>query len=229
MKNINNQTKIILIIAGLIIILAGGYIYKNLGPGDLNNDLNEENATTTPDVVAVLTDEEGNIIEGATIEPVLVPSVPLPDYKKAIVFSGGETQEFKDIMTERINKNIADLDENSGSFDAWLDLGINRKMINDFDGAIEIWEYIGAIRPNNIVTFNNLGNIYHYELKDYVKAEENFLQAIKNDTSYIPSYINLYDLYRFSYKTDTDSATKILEEGLKNNPDNQELQQLLNK
>ena len=213
-----NQTKITVIIATLLVILLGGYVYYDTKTGIKIDAINTKNATTTKEISAVL-GENGVLVEGGnvTIEQIPAVSVPMPDYKKPIVFSPDATEDFKKIMTERINRNITDLDKNNNSFEAWIDLGINRKMINDFEGAVEVWEYVNIIRPDNIVSFNNLGNLYHYELKDYVKAEENFLKAIENDKNYIISYTNLADLYRFSYKTDTNSAEKILLEGLKNN------------
>ena len=58
----------------------------------------------------------------------------------------------------------------------WLVLGVYRKMIGDYESAKEVWEYASAIRPQNSVSFNNLGELYAYYLKDNAKAEKIILK-----------------------------------------------------
>ena len=98
-----------------------------------------------------------------------------------------------------------------------------RKTIGDYAGAREAWEYANAIRPGNYVSFSNLGDLYHYYIKDYPKAEENLLQAIKNEPSHIGSYRALVDLYTQSYTEKLGEVPSVLSDGLKKNPDNYDL------
>lgn len=115
---------------------------------------------------------------------------------------------------------------NASSFDTWGTLGTLYQEVGDYEGARQVFVYLSAISPKNIVSFNNLGILYHFYLKDYPKAEENFRRAIQNDPTYILSYRNLFDLYTLSYKVHTSAAADIIEEGLKKNPNNPDLLQL---
>ena len=96
-------------------------------------------------------------------------------------------------------------------------LGVYRKIIGDYEGAREVWEYASAIRPQNSVSFNNLGELYAYYLKNNKKAEENYAKAIENDPSAIYIYRNFFDFYRYFAK-DTAKARAILEKGIAANP-----------
>lgn len=214
----NTKNKIILIILGLLLILVIGYFYKDsLKNSNENNSL--DTATTTDSVQeAVLGyDEDGNL----TIVPIdtSVEDLPTaPDLDKKIIFFNDFPETQKNKIVQDIKNIVSKLKKNPSSFENWIDLGLNRKAIGDYKGAAEAWEYASLIRPGSSLPFNNLGDLYHYYLKDYKKAEANFLKAIKVDESYTLSYINLFDLYNLSYKKDTNKAEVILLEGLKNLP-----------
>lgn len=122
---------------------------------------------------------------------------------------------------------VDEIEADEENEDLWLVLGNLRKGMGDFEGAIEAWEYVLVLEPNHIVAPNNLGNLYHFELKKYPEAEQAFRKAIENDPGYLLSYQNLFDLYRYSYQTDTDKAEHILKEGIEQNPETIELRILL--
>jgi Tfp pilus assembly protein PilF len=63
-----------------------------------------------------------------------------------------------------------------------------------------------------------LGDLYQYYIKDYLKAESQFKQAVANDPKYIPSYLHLADLYTNSYQTSTNKGELVLKDGLAKNP-----------
>ena len=90
-------------------------------------------------------------------------------------------------------------------------------MINDYEGARLAWEYAGAIRPKSPTPFNNLGELYAYQLKDNAMAEKNYLKAIENDPSAIYIYRNFFDFYRYFVK-DMAKARALLEKGIVANP-----------
>lgn len=127
-------------------------------------------------------------------------------------------EDAKKIATEKIQKLSNELKANNDFFDGWLDLGIYRKMIGDYEGAKECWEYASAIRPLNSISFNNLGDLYGYYLKDYKKAEENFLKALENGPDQVYIYRNTYEFYRYVMKDDAQ-AKEILKKGIEINPD----------
>jgi len=101
---------------------------------------------------------------------------------------------------------------------ARLQQGILKKNAGDYEGAKEAWEYVVQIRPEDYVAYNNLGDLYHYYLKDYPKAEFYFKKVVELKPDYLQTYTNLHDLYKFLYKEKSDLADDILLEGIKNNP-----------
>lgn len=147
-----------------------------------------------------------------------VASVPIPDLNRPIVFYADLPEDAKQIARQKIEESIMALKENPDLFNEWLALGVYRKIINDYEAAREIWEYAGYIRPMNGVSFANLGDLYAFYLKDNVKAEQNFLKALENDTSNINLYRSIYEFYRYAMN-DEKKAKDILKEGIEANPD----------
>ena len=80
------------------------------------------------------------------------------------------------IVTAKIQDLSSQLKKDSDNLENWLVLGVYRKMIGDYESAKEVWEYASAIRPQNSVSFNNLGELYAYYLKDNAKAEKIILK-----------------------------------------------------
>ncbi|MCG2694618.1 hypothetical protein L6261_00855 [Candidatus Parcubacteria bacterium] len=224
-----------IIIVGGLLILIGVYFYKNQIQITEDVGKNEEVKTTTDGAVdnsvqnddsvqevSLSYDKDGNL----TIVPAEVPQKdlpPMPNLDRKITFSSDFPADQKTKTTQNIKEIISRLKDNSNSVEDWIDLGSNRQLIGDYDGAVEAWKYASAVSPFNIVPLSNLGNLYHYQLKNYPKAEEYFLLAVEKGPSYISTYLNLYDLYSLSYKQDTNSAENILLKGLKNNPNEIEL------
>lgn len=101
----------------------------------------------------------------------------------------------------------------------WIELGITKKVIGDYEGARDAWEYAGIIRPFNSVSFANLGELYWRYLPDFPRSEKNFKTAIKNKPDDFSVYISLSDLYYYSYKEKKDLAYAVLLDGIAANPD----------
>lgn len=129
---------------------------------------------------------------------------------------------FSLIMTyaERVKKSPND-------FDGWIQIGILKKTIGDFEGARDAWEYVGVIAPLNSISFSNLGELYWRYLHDYPKSEINFKTSIKNRPDDTSTYISLSGLYFYSYEEKKDLADDILFDGLKANPDDNNLMKAL--
>ena len=220
MKNYKNIISIAVIV--ILIAAAGVYIYYDL------------NKTLEPIAPAVAVDENISVeLEGggtAKVEMVPVedaPALVIPNLDKSLIFPDGFAEDAKKIVTEKVKNLTANLKSNPDNFSAWLDLAIYRKMIHDYQGAREIWEYLNNTYPTQSISFGNLGDLYHYFLKDFSKAEVNFKQAIVNSPNRIDLYRGLFELYKYSYKQNTSAAEDILLSGLKANPDNPDLQNLL--
>ncbi len=157
--------------------------------------------------------------------PDVSQNIPHPDLERPVNITANISEEEKDIATQKIDEIKGYLKENSDLRDSWLDLASYYKMIGDFDGAREIWEYMIAKNSADFVPYYNLANLYGYYLKDNSKAEEYFKKTIEVNPQYIAGYAAFYDFY-----TDTDRADLaegVLKQGLDANPGNEELTQLL--
>lgn len=150
-----------------------------------------------------------------------------PNLDRPVVFGSNVTPEVKKIITTNITNLIAELKKDGTSTDKWIELGLQRKVAGDFEGAKEVWEYASALSPHNYVSFSNLGDLYAYHLKNYSKAEENLKVSIKNKPDYISGYRALYELYHLMYAEKSNLADDILLEGLLKNPKSTDLMILL--
>lgn len=157
-----------------------------------------------------------------------VANIPQPpNLDRSINMPSSLALDAQKIVKEKIEELSTELKQNPNLFDNWLLLGIYRKMIGDYEGAKECWEYASIVNPQSPTPFNNLGDLYANFIKDNKKAEENFLQAIKIDPSAIYIYRSLYEFYHYNLKDDA-KAKQILEQGIKaNSSTSQDLQNLL--
>ncbi len=151
------------------------------------------------------------------INPIEKQKLDIPNLNRKIVFSDSMPEDARKIILSNIATLITQLKEDSSSFKNWLDLATHYKIIEDYEGARDIWEFINETSPRNSVSFSNLGDLYHYNLKDFSKSEKNFKEAIERNLS-VQSYIGLHELYKYSYKQDTTLAVDILVEGMLKNP-----------
>lgn len=99
----------------------------------------------------------------------------------------------------------------------WIDLGLVKKVFEDYLGARDAWEYAGLLRPKDSVSLANLGDLYWHFLPNFPKAETNFLKALENNPENLALYKDLSDLYLFSYKEKAALADDILLKGLEKN------------
>lgn len=211
--------KILFIIFVLIICAGlGFYFYSKIQGLTLDKDKPEPENIVNVGSVTI----EGDM-DGLKIEPIEIknnnsePKIPVPNLNREIKITAEMDENAKQIATSKIKDLSTQLKKNSDNLENWLVLGVYRKIIGDYEGAKEAWEYASAIRPQNSVSFNNLGELYAYYLKDNKKAEENYANAIENDPSAIYIYRNLFDFYRYIAK-DTAKARAVLEKGITANP-----------
>ena len=184
------------------------------------------NATgTSSDAQSILEKLQAQVGDGGTVELVsgatdaIPEGVPIPSLDRPITFpkSYDNNPDARRITRETIESLSEELKGDPTRFSTWIDLGIYRKGIEDYEGAAEAWKFAGEIRPQNNISFHNLGDLYHFFLKDFPKSEQAFKQAIQNDPTYVPSYLSLADLYKYSYKTDTDLGALTLLDGIRVN------------
>lgn len=103
---------------------------------------------------------------------------------------------------------VALLRKEPDSFNDWLSLGNDKKMVGDYSGAKDIYVYSGILRPLNSISFANLGDLEMNFLHDNSAAEAAYLTAVKNAGSDDPSPIrNLIGLYHALGKSDQEKST----------------------
>lgn len=152
----------------------------------------------------------------------------MPNLDREIVIKDNTlSEESKDRATSEIKKITETLKADYDRREEWLNLGLWRKTIGDYEGAEQAWLFVTVIRPDDPVAFHNLGDLYAQYLPDFPKAEKNYLAAIEKDTSHNPFYyVKLYEFYRYFSKK-SDLAEKILFEALKTNPGDEYLKGIL--
>lgn len=214
MKLGNNHS--VVLVAAVLLCVTGVsvfFITQNFNKGGESGEVAAKDDLTLPNVgekketpsggdgqVGVGTielDQEGSApsFEDDTVKG--VPGIPVPNLDRPIVFSAGSfTDKVIQDITAQIKEATANLKQNSGLFNDWMDLGLARKSIGDYEGAREIWEYAGLLRPKNSLSFSNLAVLYGYYLQNNTQAEKNFLQAIENEPLNPYHYLKVIDFYK---------------------------------
>ena len=210
-------------IIGLIIVALAGASFVVLRDMKGTKNVGEKTATTT-DISGVSMTGDGKI-EVVPMESRKLP--PMPILERSTDFKNTLAPEVKAIMLTRIAENLKELNKDSKNVNEWIMLGVNRKTIGDYEGARDAWEYAKALAPTNLVAWNNLGDLYHFYLKDYVKSEENWKKTIALKPDYIQGYSGLVDLYKYSFKVKLSETPVILKAGITKNPDAIDLQVML--
>lgn len=110
----------------------------------------------------------------------------------------------------------------------WLQLGILKKIIGDYRGAGDAWEYASRVEgQQQYVAFSNLGDLYWQYLPDYPKSEANFKKSLSLKPDNVPAYISLSQLYEYSYKEKVNQVPGLLKQGIAANPDSVDLTKTL--
>ena len=223
----------------VVIVIAAGFVgvyYLNSNTSDKDISIGDVNATTTVNSTTASNDSVGaidgnNIDIGAigdyTIEILPMEGFSYPSLERPIVIPDVFDAETGKIIRERMEASISVLQNDQQNLNQWLSLAMNRKIIHDYEGAKEIWEFVAIVTPSNAISFGNLGELYHLYLKDYVRSEVNYKKALELEPENISYYRGLFELYKYSYRQNTNTAADILIKGLEEIPEHVELLVLL--
>jgi len=231
-KGISKKTIYVLILI-LVIIIACYFLYVNFYKTDTSiennfptNVLNDNQAISTSEnnnadkKIGEIFLKEGQSYEYVGVDKELLAKTPIPDLNRKIPNG----------VSENIKENIISLSESlktdSKNFDLWINLGLYRKLAEDYGGAKQAWEYASILRPKFSLPFLNLANLYGYYIKDLKKAESNFLEAIEVESTETYSYVATANFY-IEVLNDKNKAIAIIKEGIKNNPKVEELKSIL--
>ncbi len=184
----------------------------------------ENTATSTP----ITTNIDGVTVSGGDAAVADVPSqtVKVPDFKTPIAFGDAFTNDVRVALSAQLEEVIKIIEGDSQNFNAWIKLGIIRKMAGDYKGAESAWSYVKALYPKSTVPTDNLGSLYLDFIKNYPKAETNYKLSISSDSHDINAYEQLVSLYTIYGYGSTTTALTLLQQGIAANPNNQTLLQL---
>jgi tetratricopeptide (TPR) repeat protein len=161
-----------------------------------------------------------------TITPVDDEGPAAPDYTKGIAYGAAVSADARTALNAQLAQTQAIIKSKPTDFEAWVNLGVLRKIGGDYQGAAEAWRYVAAIYPNSTVPLDNLAGLYMDFIKNYPKAEANLKASISLDAHDIHAYEMLVELYTtYGYKSKAD-ALVLIRQGLVQNPNNATLTQL---
>jgi len=165
--------------------------------------------------------EEEHTGPGYTLEEIPIEDLKdsIPDLSREVQFSGNLSVEAQNLIKEKTAEAQGRLTEDPTRGDDWLELGVLFHSAGDFEGARLVWEFLADIDKTNVVAYDNLAKLYHFSLRDFPKAESYFKQSIAINGASLTPYLGLYELYRYSYKTNTTLAEDTLKEAIEKFPD----------
>lgn len=202
-----------------IALIAAGYLYQNRQAAVTQ----AVEVATSSNAAFAITASNGADERGSTnIIPISSDAgIKVPDYKRPLTFPKNTTlnAEAQSLLLKQYAKTQAVVIKDPLSFNEWIFLGNDNLIAGNYAIAQEYWEYVSLRWPTNQASFNNLGDLYMNYLKDYAKAEKNWLQAVKNKADDPGVYKNLFTLYsETSYKPTNTAAEDILKKGIAANP-----------
>jgi tetratricopeptide (TPR) repeat protein len=209
----------------ILIGLFGWYVVRDIQPQDSKNGV--ENTMNDGGIGVDIKTDGGDVVITEIPIDSGTDTITQPELNRTVVMPDRFSPEAVAILQNNIDTVTAQLKEDPNSFQAWSDLANQYKIIDDFEGAIEIWEYLSIVAEGNTVSRINLGEVYHYYLKEYKKSESVFKDIIDINNGITGAYTGLHELYRYSYKIETTLAIDALKEGITAIPDNIDLRMLL--
>ena len=208
-----NKIRLIIIIAGVVIVSAAGFFtYHQF-----------KNSVSKTEVASQFNTASTTLNESATSSHSIVIA-KIPPYTgrpvAELIIDPNLEKQYTPVMLADLKKNlqtlVSEIHNNSYNPDLWRDLGILKSSINDYVGARDAFLYWHILSPGNSIPLNDLADLYAYHFNDKAKAEYYWKEALKldHDPNY---YTQLADLYKYFYK-DNDKVIATITEGLKNNP-----------
>lgn len=221
-----NKKEIILIIIIIAVLgFAVFFIYKDFKKSKNKNNEILKTLSKNDDKIKILeNNEEQN--KNSNTSAIDLSKIKIPDLSGAQAVNSNLPENIKDKTLEEINALKNSLKKDYGSLEEWMQLGLLKKLLGDYNGARDAWEFAAAIRPKDSISRHNLGNLYWQNFKDFKKAEENYLISLELNPKDISAYVDLSNIYYYDLK-DKTKAKNILNRGLKNNPNNEELKRAL--
>jgi len=130
------------------------------------------------------------------------PKPQAAEWEKLLVFQikmDNISSETAQSYQKKFEETKTKIKSNPDDFNSWLYLGLIKKVVNDYEGARDVWVYAGKIRPKSSTPFANLGELYGYYLNQPQEAEKAYKTAIENDPNEVNYRLALADTYRYKF------------------------------
>ena len=128
------------------------------------------------------------------------------------------TEDILEKSLEDLNNQYAKIQEDSYVYIRWINIGILKKRLNDFEGTEEAWQTAISYNPDQSLAFGNLADLYLFNLQEYEKAEEYYLKVLNMRTDNYTYYIGLVSLYRYNMTEKSNLIEGIILKGAEVNP-----------
>lgn len=224
-KDKNTQKALRATIIILVVGFIGWYIVRSIPSPNSTQDIDTSIEDGSLDALVESGDAQ---VEEIPVDINLDANTAIrPSLDRSTVIPSRFSPEAVTILENNITKLKDQLANDPNSFQGWIDLASQYKIIDDFKGAAEIWEFLSITAEGNTVSRINLANLYHYEIKDFEKSEAIFKDVISINNQIVEAYTGLHELYKYSFKTSTTLAVDVLKEGIEAIPSNIDLRMLL--
>ena len=199
-------------------------------------------ATSTPQAPTMATSTSIVAASASTTVPAVIPTSPVhtsahtsvankvatPEYRTALTCAQKVSSDVCSASQKAAAAQVMSIGKNPSDLEAWIELGVARKDAGDYVGAASAWNYVSALDPSNVVSFNNLGDLYMSYLHEYPKAVASYMQEIRNNPHGLDAYKNIFQIYTTTaYTGSATAAADILKQGIAANPKAVDLQVIL--
>jgi len=150
-------------------------------------------------------------------------SVKVPVFSSDISFGPSIPDGVKTVISRNVSGLLSSIKKTPEDSDLWIDLSMQYKVAGDYDKSLEALEYAASLSPDNYVIYHNMGDIYHYHLKDYKKAEADYFKSISLKPNVPNSYRSMYELYKFFYTEKSSRIPEVLKNGIASSPKSYDL------
>jgi len=128
------------------------------------------------------------------------------------------TEDILKDSLEELNLQYTKIQENSYVYIRWINIGILKKRLNDFEGTEEAWQTAISYSPDQSLAFGNLADLYLFNLQEYEKAEEYYLKVLDMRSDNYTYYVGLVSLYRYNMTEKANLIEGIMLKGAETNP-----------
>ena len=160
----------------------------------------------------------GDVAPGAVdVSTIVEPKRKPPVVDSPLLFPKSFDAKAREMATKEIAILEASVTKDPKDLNSWLSLALYRKMLDDFTGALDIWDYTSQLQPGSSLSFLNMGTVYAYHLNDNVKGEAYFKEAMERGQMEVNVYDTVARFYVDRMK-DYDKARLIYDKGIEAMP-----------